>query len=352
MKLPPSPPKGVEERLTDLHPEGLNDLLFGDQSNHDENTAQEHSSLFLGGEGTLQMTFVNELCVQEKLAEGLSSIVGAGQGGGAVFHHNLLSNGALLQGEKPRNVPLGHPARDVWDRKQRKISFQFPHTPIQPPNLVIGKQEAHPPPVTPPESEAIEVEGAASAGSGAEVPAVLRLLLPVITLSVVGWLGYEGAQQVRQADQRLTSELLKVTSPTVDWTDFDLPNPAGAKVRLSKLAHGKTVIINFWATWCPPCVEEIPSLTKLYDKIKDDPRFEFIAVSADESMEEIADFFDGEAPPFPVVLDAGGEVAAKYGTSKFPETFILQDERLIGHIIGPRDWSAWFAFAWLDEIAN
>src|SRR5204863_8336957 len=101
---------------------------------------------------------------------------------------------------------------------------------------------------------------------------------------------------------------------------------------------GKVVFINFWATWCPPCVEEMPSLVRLHAKLKDDPRFALLAVSTDDGWEPVQKFFGGKPPAMTVLLDPKGTIAHEYGTTKFPETYIVVGGKVRGFILGPRDW--------------
>jgi thiol-disulfide isomerase/thioredoxin len=113
----------------------------------------------------------------------------------------------------------------------------------------------------------------------------------------------------------------------------------------------KVVFLNFWATWCPPCVEEMPSMLHLYDRMKNDDRFVLLAVSADESWDPVKKFFaDRPLPGFKVLLDPGGKIAKQYGTTMFPETYVVVNGRIVGFIEGPRDWDQWFAEAYLRAL--
>jgi cytochrome c biogenesis protein CcmG/thiol:disulfide interchange protein DsbE len=110
-------------------------------------------------------------------------------------------------------------------------------------------------------------------------------------------------------------------------------------VSLSDL-RGKVVMVHFWATWCPPCVEEIPTLDKLYHSFigKD---FEILAVSVDEGgAEVVAPFIQRNGLNIPVLLDPGHEVSSLYGTYKFPETYIVDRQGVVRYkAIGPLDWT-------------
>lgn len=127
---------------------------------------------------------------------------------------------------------------------------------------------------------------------------------------------------------------------------LDQPAPAlalrdhrGREVSLEGL-RGKVVFVNFWATWCGPCREEMPSLEALA-RAFDPQDTAFLAVSVDETWTPVDTFFGaGANPPFTVLLDADQSVSKRWGTEKFPESWVVgRDGRLLYRIVGARDWS-------------
>jgi len=122
--------------------------------------------------------------------------------------------------------------------------------------------------------------------------------------------------------------------------DFAIPDLAGQAVRLSAY-RGQVVLVNVWATWCPPCREEMPSMERLHQRLKD-RGFVLLAVSQDEGGPEVVKrFVDQMKVTFPVLLDPQGEVGRKYGVWGFPESFLLDREgRIVERVIGPRDWAS------------
>ncbi|MGD9180333.1 MAG: TlpA disulfide reductase family protein [Desulfobacterales bacterium] len=122
--------------------------------------------------------------------------------------------------------------------------------------------------------------------------------------------------------------------------NFTLPDPDGQMVGLTDF-RGKVVLLNIWATWCPPCVEEMPSMEKLYQELKDED-FEILAVSIDESgAQDVLPFMKKHKLSFPVLLDAKGTIMALYRTTGVPESFIIDKDRiLVEKVIGPRDWAS------------
>lgn len=122
--------------------------------------------------------------------------------------------------------------------------------------------------------------------------------------------------------------------------DFAVPDLAGQAVRLSAY-RGQVVLVNLWATWCPPCREEMPSMEKLHETLKD-RGFVLLAVSQDEGgIEGVRQFVEQMKLTFRVLVDPDGEVGRKFGVWGYPESFLVdRDGRIVERVIGPRDWSA------------
>ena len=119
---------------------------------------------------------------------------------------------------------------------------------------------------------------------------------------------------------------------------FKLPARGGGEVDLAAL-KGKVVLVNFWATWCPPCRDEEPSLRQLASTV-DRSKFELVAVSVDDDWPVIDKYFAGVAPPYTVVLDRGAEVSQQYGTTKYPESYLIDETgKLRMKFVGPRNWT-------------
>lgn len=120
--------------------------------------------------------------------------------------------------------------------------------------------------------------------------------------------------------------------------DFTLRSTAGSNVRLQE-QRGQVVMVNFWATWCDTCVAEMPALEQLVLAEKDRP-FTLLAVSVDESWEAVRRFFAG-GTQLTVLLDPDKGTPPRYGTEKFPETFIIDREGNIRYyVVSSRDWAA------------
>jgi len=120
---------------------------------------------------------------------------------------------------------------------------------------------------------------------------------------------------------------------------FRLPSLAGGEVDL-RSQRGKVVVLNFWATWCPPCVAEMPSLERLHRALSPEG-LSVVTVSTDEDEADLRRFVSEHALTLPVLKDPGGRVAGEYRTTGYPETFVLDREgRLLEHVVGPDEWDS------------
>ena len=119
--------------------------------------------------------------------------------------------------------------------------------------------------------------------------------------------------------------------------DFALKDLNGKTVSLSSL-RGKVVLLNFFATWCPPCRAEMPALNRLYKTLK--PRgLEIYGISTDRPG-DIKDFLEGNKIDFPVVLDSDRSASKKYRVFSMPSTFLIdKNGMLIEKFYGEYDWT-------------
>jgi peroxiredoxin len=121
---------------------------------------------------------------------------------------------------------------------------------------------------------------------------------------------------------------------------FTLPDSEGNMVNLTDY-KGKVVLLNIWATWCPPCVEEMPSMEKIYNELNDEG-FEILAVSIDVSgTKAVIPFMEKHKLTFPALIDSKGTTKLLYQTTGVPESFIIDKDGVIAEmVIGPRDWAS------------
>jgi peroxiredoxin len=132
--------------------------------------------------------------------------------------------------------------------------------------------------------------------------------------------------------------------------DFAVPDLAGKAVRLSGF-RGKVVLLNLWTTWCPPCREEMPSMERLYARLRD-REFELLAVSQDEDGRQVVEPFVRELRlSFPVLIDPERQVGDRYGVWGYPETFVIdRNGYVVERVIGPRDWASQESVAALEAL--
>ncbi len=131
----------------------------------------------------------------------------------------------------------------------------------------------------------------------------------------------------------------KISTPILGQPipEIVLPDLGGKTFRLSKL-RGKVVLVNFWASWCPPCVDEMPSLEKLHRALGA-KGLEVVSISVDDSLEVIENFRKENNLSFTMLFDKDAKVAHGFETFKYPETYIVdRDGILLSKIVGPRDW--------------
>jgi peroxiredoxin len=122
--------------------------------------------------------------------------------------------------------------------------------------------------------------------------------------------------------------------------EFSLPGLDGKTVDLASY-RGKVVVLNFWATWCPPCVAEMPSLERLSRALGPEG-LAVVTVSTDEDEKALRAFVTEHGLTMPVLRDPGGRGPAdEYHTTGYPETFVLDRAgKLLEHAVGPDDWDS------------
>jgi thiol-disulfide isomerase/thioredoxin len=114
----------------------------------------------------------------------------------------------------------------------------------------------------------------------------------------------------------------------------------GGKVELKNF-KGKVIFLNFWATWCGPCKEEMPSIEALHQEFKDKD-FLFLTISVDyEGAKPVQDFIGKHRYAFPVLIDQKGETLDLFDVKGIPTTFIIDRQGImLGIAIGPRNWKS------------
>lgn len=162
-------------------------------------------------------------------------------------------------------------------------------------------------------------------------------------LVTVGWVSRDVAEPV---DLREPTAVLGLDMGT-PAPALALPRIDGDTATLSSL-RGRPVIVNIWATWCPPCVREMPSLQRIYERYRDDG-LEVLAVAVDDAPGErqpdgrivgvVSEFVERYGLTFPVVVDPTGETERRFGTEYLPTTVLIDRAgRIQAAEIGGREW--------------
>jgi peroxiredoxin len=174
----------------------------------------------------------------------------------------------------------------------------------------------------------------------------LVLLLGLLVLA--GCDSQPGRAEERDQDPFARLNLARATPPT-PAPDFTVPGLTAGPLSLAGF-RGRVVLLNFWATWCPPCREEMPSMERLYQRYRK-RGFTILALSVDRNVAAIPGFVDGFRLTFPIGLDPDGAVAKAYRMRALPTTIVIDRA---GHIIagsaGARDWDSPAAYAVVEAL--
>ena len=152
----------------------------------------------------------------------------------------------------------------------------------------------------------------------------LRGLLGILTLLLVGLIGLS---------LRDTSAKEGGRAP-----DFSIQTDQGRQVTATSFG-GKVLVLNFWATWCAPCVEEIPSLDQ-FQKQFAQSGVVVVAVSVDTNAQKYRSFLSRIPVSFETARDPKADISAEYGTFQYPETYIIKDGRIARKFISNQNWTS------------
>jgi peroxiredoxin len=152
----------------------------------------------------------------------------------------------------------------------------------------------------------------------------LKVLIGILTVAMVFVVA--GTLEQKVIDKGDTAPKFTITAdqgPTISRTDF----------------KGKLLVVNFWATWCPPCIEEWPSLNEFAARYKD-KGVVVLGVSVDRNEKRYRDFLTRNPPQFLTARDPESNVPASYGTFMYPETYIIdQKGKVLYKIANAQNWT-------------
>jgi len=131
----------------------------------------------------------------------------------------------------------------------------------------------------------------------------------------------------------------KAPDEPIMLSDIPLQTADGGEVVLTRDAPG-LILVNVWATWCAPCVEEMPSLDKLQADMGSDD-FEVVTVSMGQGMDKVGPFFEKEnITALTPYIDASGDFSRAMGALGLPVSFLVKDGKVVRQIVGPADWAS------------
>lgn len=141
------------------------------------------------------------------------------------------------------------------------------------------------------------------------------------------------------ADDPMAALKIARVAPGTAAAPFDLKTLDGRSVQLADL-KGKVVLVNFWATWCGPCKEEMPAFERLRQRL-DPERFALVTITTDLQREGIKHFLMNLNVQLPVLFDEDQDVSRAYLVRALPTTVLIDRQgTLVGRAVGPREWDA------------
>ena len=179
---------------------------------------------------------------------------------------------------------------------------------------------------------------------------VSRVRLTFAAVIILLWtLSLSGTGGATTASEALDALLVQsfpdpVPAPAVTLRDLE-----GQPFSLQDL-RGKVVFLNFWATWCVPCRQEMPAMERLYQAYRD-RGFVVVAVNFRQSAGQVRAFMQEVHLSFPAVLDSDGAVSSSFKVQGLPVTFLLDREgRILWKAIGSREWDGFYGRAYLEQV--
>ena len=167
--------------------------------------------------------------------------------------------------------------------------------------------------------------------------------------TIVAALGLLWGGKAADAREHLLEAMGMAKVPPKAAPDFSLPNIDGQQVSLQQY-RGKVVFLNFWATWCIPCREEMPVLERLHQTYHAQD-LAIVSIDLKESADQVKTFFQKHSLSFPALLDQDGSVFRDYLVAGMPTTYLIDREgTLLARGVGGRDWTRAEALQLIQEL--
>jgi len=159
------------------------------------------------------------------------------------------------------------------------------------------------------------------------------------------------AQVSSEAARLLSSANVQVSNQPTNPQNFTLPLLNGGSTSLSS-HRGKVVLLNFWASWCPPCRFEKPTMEALYQRFNGQG-LEILSVNLGEDVNTVRQFIQSNRNTFPVLLDSDGRISNMYNITGVPTTYIIDRRGLIiGKVNGGINWNTPQVIAAFEALLN
>jgi DsbE subfamily thiol:disulfide oxidoreductase len=150
---------------------------------------------------------------------------------------------------------------------------------------------------------------------------------------------------VKRQETKLSTAVVGLDAPELMVSD-----PSGRTERISS-PRDSVLFVNFWATWCQPCREEMPSIYSLYTQFKDKKGFRMVTILYRDDYQRAMAYLREHNYDFPVMVDTGEKTARAYGVTGVPETYIMDKKGILKEkMVGPFDWASPQAVSMISDL--
>ena len=179
---------------------------------------------------------------------------------------------------------------------------------------------------------------------------LLQRVFLIFTMSVFALTFAQSKEAPLSADEKKVLKKLRIT-PATQWIeahDFAGKMMDAKSVNLQDY-RGRFVLLNFWATWCSPCLKEMPDLENAYNEMGQE-KLVVLAIGMGESVKKIKAFFNKYGFTFPLLADNRMKITKLYGVRNIPVTYLIDpDGVVLGRALGVRDWASPDLLAFIDS---